>query len=145
MDPSIQIQSATWESCQETLRDIRTRVFIQEQGVPEDLEWDEQDPASRHWLVWRDGLAIATARLTPQGQIGRMAVLAEWRHQGIGTRLLDTIVSSCRNDGISVFLNAQLSAHDFYLRNGFNAQGAIFTEAGIPHVRMIHERGINRQ
>jgi predicted GNAT family N-acyltransferase len=116
-------------------------VFVQEQGVPETLEWDGMDPHCRHWLAWYKYQAVATARLTPDGQIGRMAVLPDWRKQGIGTDLLRTILSTCRHEGIKVFLNAQLDARDFYLQNGFIPEGAIFTEAGIPHIRMIHDQG----
>jgi predicted GNAT family N-acyltransferase len=141
MARSILIQQVHWHAYESILREIRTRVFVQEQGVPETLEWDGMDPHCRHWLAWYKYQAVATARLTPDGQIGRMAILPDWRKQGIGTDLLRTILSTCRHEGIKVFLNAQLDARDFYLQNGFIPEGAIFTEAGIPHIRMIHDQG----
>lgn len=144
MARSILIQQVHWHAYESILREIRTRVFVQEQGVPETLEWDGMDPHCRHWLAWYKYQAVATARLTPDGQIGRMAVLPDWRKQGIGTDLLRTILSTCRHEGIKVFLNAQLDARDFYLQNGFIPEGAIFTEAGIPHIRMIHDQGNHR-
>lgn len=144
MARSILIQQVHWHAYESILREIRTRVFVQEQGVPETLEWDGMDPHCRHWLAWYKYQAVATARLTPDGQIGRMAILPDWRKQGIGTDLLRTILSTCRHEGIKVFLNAQLDARDFYLQNGFIPEGAIFTEAGIPHIRMIHDQGNQR-
>lgn len=117
---------------------IRLAVFVAEQGVPLALEQDRNDPACRHLLAFSaDGTAVGTARLTPAGQIGRMAVLREWRGLDIGTRLLERLLDIAVQWGMQeVFLHAQCTAGDFYRRAGFQAQGPIFVEAGIPHRRM---------
>lgn len=117
---------------------IRLAVFVEEQGVPRDLELDQYDPDYRHLLaVGNDGQPIGTARLTPTGQIGRMAVLREWRGRGIGRRLLNRLLDiAAQSDIWEVFLNAQCTAADFYRQAGFQSEGAVFAEAGIPHQRM---------
>ncbi|MCA1979443.1 MAG: GNAT family N-acetyltransferase [Thiobacillus sp.] len=118
---------------------IRRAVFIEEQGVPEALEWDEFDAVSTHWLaVLADGTPVGCARLLPDGHIGRMAVLPAWRGQGIGRALLDAALSGARARGFSVVrLSAQLHATNFYKRAGFVAEGEPYAEAGIPHLAMI--------
>lgn len=119
-------------------RAVRETVFIQEQGVPADLEIDDQDARSRHVLA-RDsgGLPIGTARLTPEGRIGRMAVLREWRGHGVGSALLHALLRIAREDGLDrVCLHAQEGAIDFYRRHGFAPVGERFDEAGIVHQAM---------
>src|SRR5690606_32197026 len=119
-------------------RAVREAVFIQEQGVPPALEIDDQDPRSRHVLA-RDaaGLPIGTARLTPEGRIGRMAVLREWRGHGVGSALLHALLRVAREDGLPlVALHAQEAAIDFYRRHGFAPVGQRFMEAGIVHQAM---------
>lgn len=120
------------------LRVVRETVFVQEQQVPLDLEWDALDPQCRHVLA-RDaqGNAIGTARLTPEHKIGRMAVLREWRNAGVGAALLQALLRIARDEGWrEVTLHAQAGAIDFYLRHGFEAVGARFMEAGIEHQAM---------
>lgn len=130
-----------WSRERETLRDIRLRVFVREQGVPEDLEWDGEDESAVHLLV-RDnaGRPLGTARLLPTGQIGRMAVLPDWRGRGIGMALLKGLLAiAAAEDYPRPFLKAQASALPFYRRAGFVAIGPEFHEAGIPHRKMILE------
>lgn len=120
------------------LRAVRETVFVQEQQVPLEEEWDELDALSQH-LIARDetGLPIGTGRLTPQHRIGRMAVLADWRGRGVGEALLRALVELARQQGWEeVSLNAQVSAQVFYTREGFVPQGARFMEAGIEHQSM---------
>lgn len=137
-DDTFSVTLARWPDDRDTLREIRERVFVREQGVPPVLEWDEHDAGATHFLAHdRDGEAIGTARLLPDGQIGRMAVLSEYRRRGVGTQLLVEILGVARARGLaSVFLNAQVQVRDFYSRQGFTADGDVFEEAGIPHVRM---------
>lgn len=119
-------------------RAVRAAVFVQEQGVPPEIEIDDQDARSRHVLA-RDGggLPIGTARLTPEGRIGRMAVLREWRGHGVGSALLHALLRIAREDALArVSLHAQESAIDFYRRHGFAPVGERFTEAGIVHQAM---------
>jgi len=120
------------------LRAVREAVFVREQRVPVELELDALDPRSRHVLARdRDGRAIGTARLTPDGRIGRMAVLREWRGSGVGSALLHALLRQARADGRDgVALNAQVEAIPFYARHGFVAHGERFMEAGIEHQAM---------
>lgn len=117
---------------------IRRAVFIDEQGVPESLEWDEHDAEAVHVLaVTEEGTAVGCARLLPDGHIGRMAVRAAWRGQGIGHALLLAVIESARMRGHTmVKLSAQTHAAEFYARAGFVTQGSVYEEAGIPHVAM---------
>lgn len=130
---------ADWGRDRETLRAVRHAVFVQEQQVPEDLEWDGEDQDAVHLLA-RDGAGrpVGTARLLPSGQTGRMAVLSPWRRHGVGSGLLRAILSIAREPGRPTpFLNAQVAAIGFYHRLGFVPVGPEFDEAGIPHRRMV--------
>lgn len=127
-----------YEPALEQLRAVRETVFIHEQGVPPELEADDLDPRCRHVLA-RDasGRPIGTARLAPDGRIGRMAVLKEWRAHGVGSALLHALLRSAREDGMPrVSLHAQETAVDFYRRHGFSPLGERFMEAGIGHLAM---------
>jgi len=132
------IREADWKLDGRTLSNIRRIVFIVEQSVPQEEEWDGRDEESWHWLATDDsGRPIGTARLLPEGQIGRMAVLQEFRGYGIGAALLERAVVKAAHLGFpSVFLNAQTHALDFYRKSGFEPEGEEFMEAGIPHYRM---------
>ncbi|MEY2866406.1 MAG: hypothetical protein RIQ43_432 [Pseudomonadota bacterium] len=121
------------------LRAVREPVFVMEQQVPLDLEWDALDPDCRHVLALdAEDHPIGTGRLTPMRTIGRMAVLAEWRGKGVGDALLRRLIALAQVAGwSSVSLHAQVEAIGFYLKHGFKAEGEIYTEAGIPHQTMI--------
>lgn len=126
----------TWQDTADELSAIRRRVFIDEQGVPAELEWDGLDASAMHAKATSlTGEAIGTARLLPGGQIGRMAVLRRWRGIGIGTAMLQCLIAHAAEKE-RLFLNAQTSAESFYRRNGFEPEGDVFMEAGIPHIRM---------
>lgn len=128
-----------WQDEAVALRDIRTAVFIYEQQVPEDLEWDEFDPVSLHVLALNSNdQPIGTARLLPDGHIGRMAVLKEWRGKGVGSAMLQRILEESSHRGMQkAMLNAQIAAIKFYEKFGFQVSGEEFMEAGIPHIKMI--------
>lgn len=134
-----QIRMVRWQDEASVLRIIRTAVFIHEQQIPEDLEWDEFDLISMHVLALNsDEQPIGTARLLPDGHIGRMAVLKEWRGKGLGTAMLLRILEELRNRHMQkAILNAQTTAIKFYEKFGFQVLGKEFTEAEIPHVKMI--------
>lgn len=141
MDGKFEVQEVTWSAAVSALRTLRTTVFIQEQQVPEDLEWDGLDDDAVHALARSaSGEAIGCVRLLlhgTQAHIGRMAVLPAWRGKGVGRALLAAMLKAARDAGASsVFLNAQLSAVGFYARAGFQAEGEEFLDAGIPHIRM---------
>ena len=136
--PLFTIKAADWRADQKTLRAIRTRVFVEEQGVPEELEWDGEDERCEHALaIAPDGRPVGTGRLLPDGHIGRLAVFREWRGQGAGSALLQYFLGRARKRGFATAtLNAQTRATAFYARHGFEARGAEFMDAGIPHVEM---------
>ena len=133
------VRVARWHDDNRALRMIREAVFIHEQGVPAALEWDEFDATCMHLLATdSSGKPIGTARLLPNGSIGRMAVLAEWRNKGVGTALMQRLLEEARNRQIrQVILNAQTHATGFYGKFGFQPVGKEFIEAEITHVRMV--------
>jgi predicted GNAT family N-acyltransferase len=137
LDP-FRVRRAEWLRDQSGLRQVRQAVFIGEQNVPLELEWDEFDAISQHALAESpQGEPVGTGRLLPDGHLGRMAVLREWRGLGVGTGLLRHLVEAARQAGLSqVVLHAQSHAIGFYTRHGFVAQGEEFLEAGIPHRAM---------
>ena len=120
------------------LRAVRETVFVQEQQVPIEEEWDALDPDCVHVIARaQDGTPIGTGRLTPEHKIGRMAVLREWRGRGVGDALLLALIEQAHQRGWrEVALNAQVSAIAFYLRHGFQPVGERFWEAGIEHQAM---------
>lgn len=120
------------------LRAVREAVFVIEQKVPLDLEWDSIDPDCRHVLALdAEDRPVGTGRLTPQHTIGRMAVLADWRGRGVGDALLIRLIALARAAGWpAVSLHAQVDALGFYRKHGFVAEGDIYPEAGILHRNM---------
>lgn len=132
------IRQARWPDDEEVLREIRQRVFIDEQGVPAALEWDGMDADCIHVLAIRaDQRPIGTGRLDPKGKIGRLAVLKPWRSRGIGSALLRTLIQLGKAlDPHDLYLHAQVRALTFYQSHGFLSVGGRFVEAGIPHQKM---------
>ena len=130
--------SADWQRDADAIQALRHAVFIKEQGIPPELEWDGLDPGCMHVLARNAaGRAIATGRLLPDGRIGRMAVLPAWRGRGIGRRLLCTLIELAAAQGNSrVYLHARQEVAGFYRVAGFREYGAPFREAGILHVAM---------
>ncbi|QSX77402.1 GNAT family N-acetyltransferase [Agrilutibacter solisilvae] len=132
------VSAVDYESGLPQLRLVRETVFVQEQGVPVSLEWDDLDPRCHHVLALdADGAPIGTGRLTPEHKIGRMAVLSDWRGHGVGEALLHALIDQARSQGWhEISLHAQASAIGFYARHGFLPQGPRFEEAGIEHQTM---------
>lgn len=134
---TLRITLVSWRNAETELADIRRRVFIDEQQVPEELEWDGLDADATHVIAHQGEAAIACGRLLADGHIGRMAVLPTWREQGIGRRVLDTLIdAACARGDAEVFLHAQTNAIGFYEKAGFIAEGPAFMDAGIPHRTM---------
>lgn len=134
----VTVQILPWSEARETARAIRYAVFVEEQGVPVELEWDDQDEPSWHAVALADdGTPVATGRLLPDGHIGRMAVLASARGTGVGATVLQALMGKAVELGYAeLVLNAQTHAAPFYERAGFAVSGEPFEEAGIPHVEM---------
>jgi predicted GNAT family N-acyltransferase len=131
------IEQVKWQDAESYLRHIRTTVFIEEQQVPEELEWDEFDETCIHVICETNNDFIATARLLESGQIGRMAVLKEYRTKGVGSMMLEKILHIAELMKMkTVFLNSQIDAVDFYKKFGFVEEGGVFDDAGIPHRKM---------
>jgi predicted GNAT family N-acyltransferase len=135
---SVRVVLGSWDELGEPARKIRFEVFVEEQGVPAELELDEMDPVSVHALASQAaGEALGTGRLLPDGRIGRMAVVRQARGTGVGTALLLALLRAARQRGHrEVELFAQVSAQPFYRRFGFVAVGSQFDDAGIAHIAM---------
>ncbi len=135
------IRPATWQQDEQALRQIRQQVFIEEQNVPTELEWDGEDETAFHLLAEDNrGKPIATARMLADGHIGRVAVLASWREQGIGTALMEQMLVEAANRHLkNIFLDAQVDAISFYEKFGFQAEGKTFLDAGILHRHMVRK------
>jgi predicted GNAT family N-acyltransferase len=120
---------------------IRTRVFVREQGVPEEIELDRDDQRAIHFLAVASGKAVGTARVVMHrgsAKIGRMAVLKAYRRRGIGTKLLkQAIVMAKKQDAQQIYLHAQVPVIGFYEVIAFQCVGPVFKEAGIPHRKMV--------
>lgn len=138
MNDPISIRILAWPEARASAMSVREAVFVVEQGVPAEIELDEWDPGSEHALAFGpDGQPVGTGRLLPDGHIGRMAVLREWRGRGVGGALLAALVDRAAVRGMRrLILNAQTHAVPFYARHGFAAFGDEFVEADIPHVAM---------
>lgn len=132
------IQFARYPEDLPDLRAVREPVFIVEQAVPPELEWDDLDPLSAHVLAYAaDGTPIGTARLTPEHSIGRMAVVAAWRGRGVAGAMLQMLIDHARELGYPALeLHAQTHAIGLYERFDFVAFGPEYDEAGIPHRSM---------
>jgi predicted GNAT family N-acyltransferase len=134
----LNIVTGDWDSLRDHAQSLRVEVFVVEQGVPSELEWDEADEVSTHAVAYDEaGQVIATGRLLPDGHIGRMAVRKSARGQGIGAQVLRALlVEAKRQDYSELVLHAQTHAVDFYAKYGFKIEGDEFFEAGIAHRRM---------
>lgn len=128
----------SWEQQRMAAQAVRLQVFVLEQKIPLELEWDAMDAASLHAVAYdAAGQAIGTGRLLPDGHIGRMAVSKTQRGQGIGGSILQTLMAQAKQRGDpAVLLHAQIQVEGFYRRFGFVRCGAEFSEAGILHLPM---------
>ena len=137
MKTKLLIELLSWEEARAHASPIRFAVFVEEQGVPRDIELDEHDPVSIHVVAFEDQQPVATGRLLPDGHIGRMAVLKDWRGRGIGALMLKSLVERAKQRGDrEVALSAQVQAVPFYRAHGFSPEGDEYLEAGIRHQAM---------
>lgn len=131
------IEQGDWATLGECAAEIRRQVFIEEQAVSLNDEWDGRDPECLHFLAWCQNRPLGTARLLPDGHLGRVAVIAQARGKGIGLHLMRAAISAARQrNHRKIILDAQLHALPFYERLGFQAFGSEFYDAGILHRSM---------
>lgn len=141
--PMVDVRVGTWDQLGREAQKIRSVVFIDEQKIPAEMEWDAADAECVHAVAYnRFGMALATGRLLEHvpgtAKIGRMAVLPAMRGSNIGRAVLDALMAVARAQGErEVLLHAQISAAGFYQRAGFQTRGPQFDEAGIAHVEMV--------
>ena len=141
----VQLHLGNWHDLQKLASPLRTEVFVDEQKVPAEMEWDEDDKTALHCVaVNRMGMPLATGRLLQQApgvaRIGRMAVKKQMRGSDLGRRVLHALMDAARARGDrQVLLHAQCSAEGFYQRSGFAPHGAVFEEAGIAHIEMVRD------
>jgi predicted GNAT family N-acyltransferase len=132
------LEPGNWPADRDALYGVREEVFVVGQMVPRELEQDSLDASATHVLAkdWH-GNAIGTGRLLADGKIGRMAVLRHWRRRAVGQAMLVHLLDQARQQGLAeVYLQAQIDAVPFYLKNGFSSEGEQFLDAGILHVTM---------
>lgn len=137
-EPSeVRVERIDWRLGESLLTAIRRKVFIDEQGIPESVELDGQDPRANHYVAMIGSKPVGTARQLGDGRIGRLAVLASHRRRGIGTALMRTVIADAQRLGVAnIYLHAQTDSLDFYQTLGFTPVGEPFTEAEKPHQAM---------
>lgn len=134
----LSIRLADWHRDYSSIHRIRESVFVAEQAVPPEQEWDSEDETAVHFLAEQGDFAIGTARLLPDGYLGRLSVLKDWRGQKVGDALLQAVIEQARQRGLTELkLTAQVHATAFYERFGFKVVSEEFIEAGLPHVDMV--------
>lgn len=134
---AIEVQQIAWA--------IRKEVFVNEQACPEDLEWENED-VSTHFIANFGSNRVGTARYrqTEKGyKLERIAVLREFRKKGIASMLIQSMIKEIPANQ-TIYLHAQIQAKEVYVKNGFEAIGPLFDEAGIAHVKMIYKGSINQ-
>ena len=133
----IRIELLTWEQAQPITGPIRFASFVEEpEGTGFDL--DDKDAQCVHAVAYDpSGKAVGTGRLLPEGQIGRLAVLKDWRRRGVGDAILEALTGEARKRGLAeVVLSAPLRAAEFYRSHGFTAEGKVYKEADVLHQAM---------
>lgn len=132
------IELMSWQHARSLAAPIRFEVFVREQRVPAEIELDDQDAICVHAIAFDGEEAVGTGRLLPDGHIGRMAVLKEWRGRGIGGQILNELLQAATRRGDrEIALSAQVHAVAFYRAHGFEPVGDIYQEAGIAHQAMV--------
>ena len=145
---TIDIKTVSWQADRSALEDVRVIVFVQEQQVPVDIEMDDRDALCIHVLARDKRGPVGTGRIDIEkhGKIGRVAVLPEYREQGMGKALMVALEAIAQQAGLAqVWVNAQVSAQGFYEKQGYLAEGETFLEADIVHCRMTKALGKHLQ
>ena len=119
---------------------IRNTVFVEEQKVSQDEEYDEYETIAQHYLIYVDGFPAGTARMreTEKGtKLERFAILTDFRNKGAGSALVKRVLEDALPKGRTIYLHAQVPAMNVYARAGFVPEGDLFYEADIPHYKMV--------
>ena len=133
----VNIKKVTWQDAESALRAVRTVVFIEEQLIPSELEWDEIDADAIHLLASYELQPVACLRIIDHEKIGRMAVINNWRGFGLGAALLHEAINLCKKHGSkNIYLSAQSHAIKFYQKAGFKQSSDEYMDVDIPHVDM---------
>ncbi len=132
------VSLVSWHDGEPLLKSVREAVFIREQGVPAELEWDGLDVGARHALALsHQGDAVGCGRMFANGHVGRISVLRQWRKQKVGTAIMEALLDYAQAHGYKqVDVDAQTHAVPFYHSFGFAEQGKQFMDAGLPHIKM---------
>lgn len=134
----IHVRAADWQKDNADIRRIRDAVFVSEQSVPPELEWDSEDAGALHFLALEGDYAVGTARLLADGEFGRLSVLKDWRGLNVGEALITAILAEAERRNLKQQkLSAQVHATALYERFGFTVVSDEFLEAGLPHVDMV--------
>lgn len=142
---NLTIRDADWIEDNLAIKAIRTSVFINEQNIPCELEWDKEDTTAIHCLAFLNNSPVATCRLQTDGQLGRMSVLKDYRNRGIGQKLLSFMIDSYHKKfKTTLFIHAQKHAVKFYEKFNFVIHGNEFLEANIPHYLMTLKNEIQK-
>lgn len=138
MSNSFTVSMVTWHDGGPLLKSVREAVFIKEQGIAPELEWDNLDETCRHALALsHSGDAIGCGRMLADGHIGRIAVLPKWRKLKVGTAIMEAFLDYARaHDYKQVDVDAQTHATRFYRSFDFVEEGKVFMDAGLPHIKM---------
>jgi YbgC/YbaW family acyl-CoA thioester hydrolase len=142
-EPMIRVRTGGWAELGNHARHIRSEVFLNEQQIPAEMEWDDGDAKAVHAVAFnRLDQAVATGRLVQErpgvARIGRVAVHRALRGSGVGRQVMQALLNAASARGErEVTLSAQRSAQEFYLGLGFSPRGEAFEEAGIPHIEMV--------
>lgn len=136
----ISIHAGSWQDLQADAKVIREAVFIQEQAIAPEDEWDQEDAIALHFVAYAQQQPIATARLLSNHSIGRVAVLKSYRGLGLGKKVMEAIIQQAQQEQRPfLVLSAQVYATGFYQQLGFQVEGEEYLDCGIPHIRMRRE------
>jgi predicted GNAT family N-acyltransferase len=134
---SIESKICDYKGNEKDICNIRFKVFVDEQNVPEELEIDGLDDEAKHVLAYLDDEPIGTGRILIDGHIGRVAVLKKYRGLGIGKSIMKELIDWAQKNNLEkLWLSSQWHAHSFYLDLGFVCEGEVYEEAGIEHIKM---------
>ena len=133
----MQIRITSFQEEERAIRQIRGSVFVKEQGIPNEDEFDDSDNACVHAIAWDEGRPVGTGRLSDDGRIGRIAVMEQARGRGIAKAIMLALEQHAQKSGLpQLWAHAQVQALGFYKKIGYRVDGDEFMEDGIPHKRI---------